>query len=452
MKSINPYTGKTIAEYDEYPSSKVDKIIIELQDGFDNWKSISLNKRCLYNIKMANLLESKKTFLAELITHEMGKPNSEALAEIEKCIWLCKYYSNPEVLGIDPVAIKTEAKYSGITFEPIGIIFAIMPWNFPFWQVFRFAIPCISAGNVVLLKHAPNVCGCSLAIEALFLEVFSEIRTFKSILIEAERSEEIIQQPYIKGVTITGSEKAGKSVASIAGKYLKKVVLELGGSDPFIVFEDANIEKCCKAAVRSRMLNAGQVCIAAKRFIVHESVFEKFIDAISLSINKLNIGDPMLPETEIGPMARPDLLDGIEKQVNDSIAKGAKVIIGGKRDTLHNGFYLPTLLTNITEDMPVFCEETFGPVAVLIPFKTDEEAIRLANNTRFGLGASIWTNDLVKAEIISKSIDSGCVFINSMVKSDPRLPFGGSKNSGMGRELTSLGVQEFMNIKTWWID
>lgn len=452
MKSINPFTGKLISEYNEFTPEAIHDAIELLHSGFLNWRKKQLKERCLINAHLADLLIESKEMLANLITSEMGKPITESRAEIEKCAWLCRHYSDPHSINIEALSIKTDAFQSTVQFEPLGVIFAIMPWNFPFWQVFRFSIPCISAGNTVILKHAPTVTGCAIAIEHLFRQASKDIVIFKAVTFSADRSEEIISNTYIKGVTLTGSERAGKAVASISGKHLKKVVLELGGSDPFVVFEDADFIKCCNSAIKSRMLNAGQVCIAAKRFIVHYSVYEQFIVEMAQAIEKLRIGDPMNPETEIGPLARPDLVDEIEEKVIKSVAMGAKIIIGGKRHPIHKNIFLPTLMTDIREDMPVFNEETFGPVMIVIPFKSDENAIEIANNTRFGLGSSIWTADIEKAKKISSLIQTGCVFINSMVKSDPRLPFGGIKNSGYGRELTTFGVHEFMNIKTEWID
>ena len=452
MKSINPFTAKLIAEYEEFSPKQIEKTIELLHDGFLKWREKKLIDRCLVNSRLAVLLTENKEELATLITSEMGKPITESLAEIEKCAWLCRHYSDAASLNLDPVNIKTEALNSSVRFEPLGIIFAIMPWNFPFWQVFRFAVPCISAGNTVILKHASNVSGCAMAIGNLFNEAASDSVIFKTVILPASRSEEVVSHSYIKGVTITGSEQAGKVVASLAGKYLKKVVLELGGSDPLIVFADADLQKCYPQALKSRMLNAGQVCIAAKRFIVHESIYTQFIEEMTMLVSNLKLGDPLNHETAIGPLARPEFVEEIEIKVNKSVEMGAKILVGGKRSPIHSGMYLPTLMTDIKENMPVFCEETFGPVAVIIPFTTDEEAIQIANNTRFGLGASIWTTDITKAKKVSQLIDAGCVFVNSMVKSDPRLPFGGIKNSGFGRELTTFGVHEFMNLKTEWID
>lgn len=452
MISINPFTQEIIQSYDDFSEELIQLNIHELHDGFQHWKKKSILERCQLNAKLSDILLESKQELAKLITSEMGKPLRESLAEIEKCALLCRHYSNPDSININPVEIITEAKKSCIKYEPLGIIFAIMPWNFPFWQVFRFSIPGLTVGNTIILKHAPNVSGCALAIEKIFQDLVPDYAIFRSVLIPAERSEEIISHSKVKGISITGSERAGRQVASLAGKHLKKVVLELGGSDPYIVFSDADLNTSCSMAVKARMLNSGQVCIAAKRFFVQKPVFQKFIDSFVLETNKLNIGDPMKSETDIGPMARPDLLDEIELKVKESVKMGAKILSGGKRSPYFPNCYEPTILTDIKVDMPVFREETFGPVAIIMPFETEEEVIQLANNTRFGLGASIWTSDNNKAIRVSEKIESGCVFINSMVKSDPRLPFGGTKNSGFGRELTTFGAIEFMNIKTEWTE
>jgi succinate-semialdehyde dehydrogenase/glutarate-semialdehyde dehydrogenase len=452
MISINPFTRETIQEYKDLSQELLIQSIHCLHEGFQFWKNKSLSERCELNARLSDILLESKQELAVLITNEMGKPIRESIAEIEKCALLCRHYSNPGAINIDPIDIPTEAKNSCVRFEPLGIIFAIMPWNFPFWQVFRFAIPSLTVGNTIILKHAPNVSGCALAIEGIFRELDLGFTIFSSALIPAERSEEIISHSLVKGVSLTGSERAGRQVAALAGKHLKKVVLELGGSDPYIIFEDADLLPACSMAVRSRMLNAGQVCIAAKRFFVQKSIFQEFIHSFILETKKLKIGDPMLSDTDIGPLSRPDLLDEIERKVDESVKMGARILTGGHRSTEFPDFYLPTILTDINVNMPVFNEESFGPVAIVMPFETEEEVISLANNTRFGLGASVWTSDINKAKRISDQIESGCVFINSMVKSDPRLPFGGTKNSGFGRELTTFGALEFMNIKTEWTE
>jgi succinate-semialdehyde dehydrogenase / glutarate-semialdehyde dehydrogenase len=452
MKSINPFSQEIIGNYEVHDKFQVNEIIEKVNQAFQKWRKLQLIERRQFNLKLAGKLEEKKEFYAQLITNEMGKPIKESIAEVEKCIWLCKHYASSESFDIQPKRIKTEARKAFISYEPSGTIFAIMPWNFPFWQVFRFAIPTITAGNTVILKHAPNVTGCALAIEDAFLSSGFSENVFRSVVIPAERSEEIIRHSYIKGVTLTGSENAGRSVAALCGKHLKKSVLELGGSDPFIIFEDAELQLCCSAGMRSRMLNSGQVCIAAKRFIVQDTIMDKFLLEQKQALEALVLGNPLLTQTDLGPMARPDLVDQIENQVNESVKLGAKIICGGKRSSLHAQIFEPTLLTDVSKGMPVYDDETFGPVMVAIPFSTKEKALEIANDTRFGLGASIWTQNIELAHDMMPRIEAGAVFINSIVKSDPRLPFGGIKNSGYGRELALEGVMEFMNIKTNWIE
>jgi succinate-semialdehyde dehydrogenase / glutarate-semialdehyde dehydrogenase len=452
MKSINPYTGQVISEFEPHSSDQTKSIIAAVNKAFEHWKQDRIEARCKLVSSMGHSLEAHKEELAQLITNEMGKPFRESIAEIEKCVLLCKHHSHTENAGIQPIAIKTEAQETYITYEPLGTIFAIMPWNFPFWQVMRFAIPNLVAGNTALLKHAPNVYGCALAIERLFMEAGFPENVFRAIIIPHEEVEAVIAGKYIHGVTLTGSERAGKAVASLAGKYLKKSVLELGGSDPFIVFADADIGNTCLAGMRSRMMNAGQVCISAKRFLVEAAVVDEFISETISLLEKLKPGDPMDIRTDIGPMARPDLVDQIEKQLHDSLQMGAKLLYGGKRHAEHSMIFEPTLITNVTADMPVINDETFGPLSVVIPFNNLDEAIQLANDSRFGLAASVWTNDLEKAKYVASQLNVGGVFVNSMTKSDPRLPFGGIKKSGYGRELSAFGIKEFMNIKTNWID
>jgi succinate-semialdehyde dehydrogenase / glutarate-semialdehyde dehydrogenase len=452
MVSINPFNQEIIGNYELDDRFRIMSIIENSNEAFKEWKKTDLNIRRWFNLELARILETKKEIYAKLITNEMGKPIKESTAEIEKCIWLCKHYASNESFDLTPKVIKTEAKEVYLSYEPIGTVFAIMPWNFPFWQVLRFAIPSLTAGNTVILKHAPNVTGCSIALEDAFVSSGFPKNIFRSVVIPAERSEEIIGHPYIKGVTLTGSEKAGKAVGTLCGKYLKKCVLELGGSDPFIIFEDAELSLSCSVGLRSRMLNSGQVCIAAKRFIVQDSIVEKFILEQKESLNALVLGNPLMTATDLGPMARPDLVDQIEIQVNQSVEMGAKVIYGGKRSDTHPQIFEPTLLSDVRKGMPVYDDETFGPVMVVIPFKTKDEAVTIANDTRFGLGASIWTQNIELARELIPRIEAGAVFVNSIVKSDPRIPFGGIKNSGYGRELAFEGVTEFLNIKTNWIE
>ncbi|MBU1008558.1 MAG: NAD-dependent succinate-semialdehyde dehydrogenase [Bacteroidetes bacterium] len=452
MISRNPFTGEQLGSYPELSPDSISLAISKSHQAFINWRNSSLTVKTQLFASLAGVMDAKKRFLAELITSEMGKPIRESVSEIEKCIWLCRHHADQANFDLAPIVVKTEAKLSQVSFEPTGIIFAIMPWNFPFWQVLRFAVPNIMAGNVALLKHAPNVTGCGLALEQLFIEAGFAPGIFTTIVIDHLDSEIVIASPFVTGVTLTGSAKAGSAVASLAGKHIKKCVLELGGSDPFVVFPDADIETSCVAATRSRLLNAGQVCIAAKRFIVHEDIIDAFIALQLEKFEQLRPGNPLDPQTEIGPMARPDLTDQIERQVNESIRMGAKLICGGKRSSSNREIYLPTLLTNVDKGMPVYDEETFGPVAIIIPFRSKEEAIMRMNDTAYGLGASIWTSDEALAEEVASRAQAGAVFVNSMTKSDPRLPFGGVKKSGFGRELHSIGMKEFMNTKTTWIE
>jgi succinate-semialdehyde dehydrogenase/glutarate-semialdehyde dehydrogenase len=451
FKSINPFDGKIIEEYTPFSDREISQIITDQHIAFNKWKQLPVENRATAIAHLGQKLKEKEAELARLITLEMGKPITESLSEIRKCAWLCEHYALEGAKQLQDETIQTEAQASYVSFEPKGIIFGIMPWNFPFWQVLRFAIPTLLAGNVVLLKHAPNVCGCALAIEKLMLEAGFSESIFRIVIMEAERSEMIIAHPFVQGVTITGSAKAGASVASLAGKYLKKSVMELGGSDPLIAFADAGLAACCEAATSSRMMNAGQVCIAAKRFIVERPIFDSFVAQQKTALEALKLGDPLSENTQIGPMARPDLVAQIDEQVKKSLKMGAKLITGGEVWKENPAFYLPTLLTEITSEMPVYQEETFGPVAVVIPFDTVDEAIKLANDTAYGLGASIWTKDIDKAKKVASQLEAGSVFINSITKSDPRLPFGGTKKSGYGRELANYGMHEFMNIKTNWI-
>ncbi|MDP3444915.1 MAG: aldehyde dehydrogenase family protein, partial [Ignavibacteria bacterium] len=410
MESTNPFTKDLLFNHVHHTDIQLYKIIEDSNHVFKKWANLALCDRRKLNLVLAANLDKGKLKYAALISAEMGKPIKESIAEIEKCIWLCKHYSTEESIDIQSINIITEASNVFVSYEPIGVLFAIMPWNFPFWQVFRFAIPAITVGNTVILKHAPNVNGCGIAIEQLFKDSGYPSHVFSTIIIPAKRSEVVISHPYVKGITLTGSELAGKSVAALCGKYLKKCILELGGSDPFIVFEDADLELCCTAGLRSRMLNAGQVCIAAKRFIVHRSLYQHFIEFQLKKITDLVCGDPMDEKTEIGPMARPDLVDQLDNQIKQSIDLGAKLLCGGKRSKLHPQIYEPSLLIDIQPNMPVFKDETFGPVMAIMPFDTEEEALELANNSRFGLGASIWTKDLAKAKRLLSKLEAGAVF------------------------------------------
>ena len=449
MKSINPYTGKVIANFQAIVSPTLTEKIYAADLAFKSWKLTAISDRTELMKKFSNILLLKKNELGVLITSEMGKLIKESEAEIEKCAWLCEYYAEHAEILLEPEGAPSDGTVSYIRFDPIGVIYAIMPWNFPFWQVLRFAVPTILAGNTVVLKHAPNVVGCAIAIEKLFIEAGFPKNVFSNLTIPVELSEQVVANNLVQGVTLTGSQKAGSIVAAQAGKYLKKSVMELGGSDPFIVLADADFNTACKTGTSSRMLNSGQVCISAKRFIVEATIFDQFVEEQKVLLEKLKPGDPLLPDTTLAPMARKDLVESIDRQVKQSVNMGATLISGGYRleDT---NFYAPTLLTNVKKGMPVYDEETFGPVSVVIPAKDAEDAVRIANDTPFGLGASIWTNDLELADEMAANIDAGAVFINGMVKSDPRLPFGGTKQSGFGRELSQFGIREFVNIKTVW--
>jgi len=397
-------------------------------------------------------LRSKKHDLAKLMTLEMGKPIREAEAEIEKCAWVCEYFAENSENFLKPEFIETGADKSYIAYEPLGVILAIMPWNFPFWQAFRAAVPALMAGNGVVLKHASNVPGCALAIEKIFKEAGFPEDLFRTLLITSTNALSLIESPYIRGVTLTGSTAAGQSVGAKAGQFLKKCVLELGGSDPYIILEDANIEQAATVCATSRLLNSGQSCIAAKRFIVVEKQWENFEKHFIEHMKNAVLGDPVEETTTMGPLARMDLRETLHKQVLDSLAKGAKLLLGGQIPKGPGAFYPPTVLINVTKGMPAYDEELFGPVAALIITKDEQEALHIANDTSFGLGAAVFTQDICRGESIAlKGLQAGSCFVNALVKSDPRLPFGGIKESGFGRELSHIGIREFVNCKTIYI-
>jgi len=398
--------------------------------------------------KTAEILENRKNDLGRLITIEMGKPVKAAVAEVAKCANACRYYAEHAEGYLADEHVKTEAQETFIRYEPLGTILAVMPWNFPFWQVFRFAAPALMAGNVALLKHASNVPQCALAIEKVFRDAGFTDGEFQTLLIGSEQVERMIIDPRVKAVTLTGSEPAGASVASIAAKHIKKAVLELGGSDPFIVMPSASLEDAVATAVKARIVNNGQSCIAAKRFIVHESIAVDFEKRFVAAMEALKVGDPLDESTDVGPLATPQIADDIEKQVSDSVNAGAQLLTGGKRD---GNYYAPTVLARIPPDAPAAREETFGPVASLFRVPDIDSAITIANDTPFGLGASVWTNDRAEMDRFIDGIDTGQVFINAMVASDPRIPFGGTKHSGFGRELGAYGIREFVNVKTVWV-
>jgi len=451
MQSVNPYNNTIIAEYTEFSDKEIIKAIENNFNSWLEWKKTSFEHRSFLMQKAAKTLRSKKEELAKLITEEMGKRIEESEAEIEKCAWVCDYYADNAAKMLADEPIETDGSKSMSVFQPIGPVLAVMPWNYPFWQVFRFAAPALMAGNAGLLKHASNVQGCALAIENIFNEAGFPNNLFKTLVIGSSKVETVIANSEVRAVTLTGSEGAGSKVASAAGKYLKKSVLELGGSDPCIVLEDADLDEAAKTGIKSRMLTSGQTCIAAKRFIIVEKVATEFIEKVKTEFEKYQPGDPLKKETMLAPLSKRNFVEEVHQQVADSVKMGAKVELGGMMTDNESCFYPATLITNVTPDMPVFKEETFGPVAAFIVVKSEKEAIEAANNSVFGLGAAIWTQDTKRGEKIGREIEAGAVFINGLVKSDPRLPFGGIKNSGFGRELSHYGIREFCNIKSLWI-
>ncbi len=448
MQSINPYTNKVVKTYDPLTEKEINAALVKAEGAFKKWQNTDFSDRSANMHRCAMVLRNERDELANLMTMEMGKPITESRAEIEKCAWVCDYYADEAEDFLRSRPVETDASNSFIRYEPLGAILAVMPWNFPFWQVFRFAAPTLMAGNVGLLKHASNVQGCGLKIEEIFLKAGFPEGVFQTLVVRADQVKTIIENETVKAVSLTGSEAAGSSVAANAGKVIKKSVLELGGNNAFIVLDDADLKKAVEVGTKARLQNAGQSCIAAKRFIIHEKIAEDFIQRLTESFHEIKTGDPMAKTTQLGPLATIDQAKGVEKQVNDSVKKGARIIMGGKRK---DAFYEPTILGNVAPGMPAFDEEVFGPVASVMIAKDTDEAIELSNKSKFGLGVSIFTRDLKKAEHLIPRIEDGCVFINELVKSDPRLPFGGTKHSGFGRELSAHGILEFVNIKTVYI-
>lgn len=445
FKSIFPFDQTAIAEYKIMSDAEIDKALAASEKVFSYWSAKPFEERAEVLKNVASLLLERKEQLSRLITNEMGKVLKESIAEIEKCALGCNFYAEHAQHFLQDEIIATSYKKSLVAYQPIGAVLAIMPWNFPFWQVFRFAAPTLMAGNVALLKHSPNVCGCSLAIQELFEEAGAEHGVFQSLIADTDVTEKILKSNIVQAVSLTGSEKAGSSVASIASAQIKKSVLELGGSDAFIVLADADIEKATEVAITSRMQNAGQSCIAAKRFLVVQDVIDDFTDAVKSQIQKIKQGNPFEEDITMGPMARLDLAEKLQVQMKASFSKGAEIALGGEVDGCN---YQPTLLLNVQPGMPAFDEETFGPLFSIVKVKDEKEAVAMANNSRYGLGGNIWTNDHDKGIALARHINSGAVFINSMVKSEPALPFGGVKKSGYGRELGKHGIMEFVNVKT----
>jgi succinate-semialdehyde dehydrogenase/glutarate-semialdehyde dehydrogenase len=449
LQSINPATGCLLKIYDVQSQAQAEAVLEKTWQAFLSWRQSGFSERRGLLLKVAQVLEKEKKDLARLMSEEMGKPVLQAKAEIEKCAMVCQYYAENAERILAPEEVNTGEKASYVRFDPLGPILAVMPWNFPFWQVFRFAAPALMAGNVCLLKHSSNVPGCAQRIDDLFKQAGFPEHVFSTLRIGSDLVETLIAHPLICAVTLTGSEQAGRRVAEQAGRNLKKVVLELGGSDPFIVLADAPMESCLSTAVNARMINNGQSCIAAKRFIVEEKILDRFRQQFVAAVAALKTGDPLDENNDLGPLARADLVDELERQVQESVRRGARILTGGQRLNDRPGFYFqPTVLADVRPGMPAYDEELFGPVAALISARDAEDAVRIANDTPFGLGASIWTRNLDLAEKLAAAIEAGMVFVNGLVRSDPRLPFGGIKHSGFGRELSHYGIKEFMNIKT----
>jgi succinate-semialdehyde dehydrogenase/glutarate-semialdehyde dehydrogenase len=451
MRAINPANGELIAEYDELDDQGIERAIATAAERFRSYRATSFDERAGWMRRAAALLRERKGRYGELMTREMGKPIAAAESEVEKCAWVCDYYAeNAEAFLADEIR-ESDASRSYVAFQPLGPVLAIMPWNFPLWQCFRFAAPALMAGNVGLLKHASNVPGSALAIEEVLRDAGFPEGCFTTMLIPSSKVAGVIADTRVVAATLTGSEGAGRSVGEAAGKNLKKVVLELGGSDPYIVMPSADLDAAASTAVTARTINNGQSCIAAKRFIVHHDIADEFERRFAEGLRALRVGDPMDRTVEIGPLARPEFVDDIERQVNESVERGARLVTGGKRIEGKGFFYEPTLLADVAPGMPAYEEETFGPVAALIRARDLSDAIRIANDTRFGLGSSAWTSDPSEAERFAREIEAGSVFINGMVKSDPRLPFGGIGISGVGRELSEFGIREFVNVKSVWM-
>ncbi|MGO2357698.1 MAG: NAD-dependent succinate-semialdehyde dehydrogenase [Mesonia sp.] len=448
IKSINPYTNETIEKFKQDSKSTLSKKIKLADKTFQTWSKTDYARKKTLMLQLAKELKKNKNDYALAITREMGKPISQAVAEIEKCAWVCEYYAANAKSQLKPIEIKTDAKKSYVRFDPIGAVLAVMPWNYPFWQVFRFAVPSLMAGNVCLLKHSTNVMRSAENIQQVFLNAGFPEGCFQNLIIKSSKVEDVIRNKRVKAVTLTGSKAAGSSVASIAAEEIKKSVLELGGSNALVVFEDAKMDETIKTCVQARFQNTGQSCIAGKRLLVHESIYLDFIEGFITEVRELKSGSPEDEDTFIGVMASEKLAKELEAQLTSSVEKGAKVILGGKRS---KAYFEPTVVINVNKKSPLFEEETFGPVMAVTSFKTDMEALDLINRSKFGLGVSIFTADLERAKAMVPHIEDGAVFINEMVKSDPRLPFGGTKESGFGRELSSFGIHEFVNKKTVYI-
>ncbi|MFC7074643.1 NAD-dependent succinate-semialdehyde dehydrogenase [Halovenus rubra] len=452
MRAVNPATGETVATYQEHTDEEVEQRLTTAQETFEEWSDRSIREREELLANAADVLRENKQKYGEIMTKEMGKPISQAIAEVEKCAWACDHYAEHAGAYLETEQFPSPPGSEVRTVhDPLGTVLAVMPWNYPFWQVIRFAAPYLTAGNVGVLKHASNVPGCAVALQEVFEKAGYPEGAFQSLLVSSSKVDDILADDRVKAATLTGSGPAGRAVAETAGEQLKKTVLELGGSDPFVVLDDADLAGAVEKGVLARTLNGGQSCIAAKRFIVHEDVYDEYVDRMVSAFEDLHVGDPMDETTDVGAQADPDLMAELHEQVQQSVDAGATVLTGGEPLDRDGAFYPPTVLTNVPEGCPADAEETFGPVASLYKVEDEQEAIQKANDTRYGLGASLWTADRDRGRRLARDIDAGCVYVNEMTKSDPRVPFGGIEDAGYGRELSEAGIKEFVNRKTVWI-
>jgi succinate-semialdehyde dehydrogenase/glutarate-semialdehyde dehydrogenase len=452
IRAINPATGEVLQEYEEMSVAQVRDAVAASHAAFLDWRRRPFEERARPMHAAAGILRERRTEWGALMAREMGKPVKDGRAEAEKCAWVCDYYADNAAAFLAPEEVSTDASRSFVTFNPLGVVLAVMPWNFPFWQVFRFAAPALMAGNGGVLKHASNVPGCALAIEQIFNAAGFPDHLFRTLLIDSSQVQEVVANPMVVAATLTGSDPAGRAVASAAGTHLKKTVLELGGSDPYLILADADVEAAAATCATSRLINSGQSCIAAKRFIVVPEVRERFTKLLMERMRAAKMGDPMAEDTVVGPQARTDLRNDLHRQVEESVARGARCLLGGEIPRGAGAFYPPTVLTDVRPGMPAFDEETFGPVAAVVAAQDDADAVRLANASSFGLGAAVFTRDAARGErIAAEELQAGACFVNGFVRSDPRLPFGGVKGSGYGRELSHYGIKEFVNVKTVWV-
>jgi succinate-semialdehyde dehydrogenase/glutarate-semialdehyde dehydrogenase len=451
MTSVNPATGDSLKTYDEMTPAQAAAAVVQAHEAWQAWRKTAFAERARLMKKTAAILRERKTELATLMALEMGKPLKQGEAEAEKCAFGCDYYADAAEGHLAPELIKTDASKSYVAFDPLGVILAVMPWNFPLWQVYRFAAPALMAGNVGVLKHASNVPGCALIIEEIFTQAGFPAGTFRTLLVGSAQVKALIEHPLVRAVTLTGSTPAGMAVAAQAGAALKKTVLELGGSDAYIVLEDADLEYAVQTCATSRLINSGQSCVNAKRFVIVEPLVEAFTERLVALMKTKKMGDPLAAGTDVGPQARADLRDELHHQVRQSVEKGATLLLGGEIPPGNGSYYPPTVLTNVTPGMPAYDEELFGPVASIIKAKDEQDAVRIANDSIFGLGAAVFTKDVARGERLARELEAGCTFVNALVASDPRMPFGGIKESGYGRELGSYGIKEFVNIKMVYI-